>query len=166
MRKTVFKLERACARRAAMLLVLARTAIVHPFREERPGPGGRLDRAGGHASRRASLGRDDTGLVATSTCGCRKSSLVSSPVSRLFFTGTRATPTCRARNGGDFGQTNPTCLSLASPLRKRHFRRTTAEARTKQAEPTGGQLKARHISAKTGLTAPLLERTRHATGAS
>jgi hypothetical protein len=32
---------------AAMLLVLARTAIVHPFREERPGPGGRPDRAAG-----------------------------------------------------------------------------------------------------------------------
>src|SRR5499427_5350841 len=32
---------------AAMLLVLARTAIVRPFREERPGPGGRLDRAAG-----------------------------------------------------------------------------------------------------------------------
>ena len=29
------------------LLVLARTAIVHPFREERPGPGGRPDRAAG-----------------------------------------------------------------------------------------------------------------------
>src|SRR5262252_3542911 len=33
--------------RAAMLLVLARTAIVRPFREERPGPGGHLDRAAG-----------------------------------------------------------------------------------------------------------------------
>src|SRR5262249_41072548 len=29
------------------LLVLARTAIVRPFREERPGPGGHLDRAAG-----------------------------------------------------------------------------------------------------------------------
>src|SRR5262245_11904248 len=34
--------DRACA-----LLVLARTAIVHPFREERPGPGSRLDRVAG-----------------------------------------------------------------------------------------------------------------------
>src|SRR5262249_19234594 len=32
---------------ACALLVLARTAIVRPFREERPGPGGRLDRAAG-----------------------------------------------------------------------------------------------------------------------
>src|SRR5262244_2780102 len=30
-----------------LLLVLARTAIVRPFREERPGPGGHLDRAAG-----------------------------------------------------------------------------------------------------------------------
>jgi hypothetical protein len=32
---------------AEALLVLARTAIVHPFREERPGPGSRLDRVAG-----------------------------------------------------------------------------------------------------------------------
>src|ERR1700738_4760054 len=42
-----------CAR-AAMLLVLARIGIVRPFHEERPGPGGRLNRA---ADRRIACSR-------------------------------------------------------------------------------------------------------------
>jgi hypothetical protein len=85
-----------------------------------------------------------------------------SSVSRLFFTGNRATPTCRAGTAAIWPNEPNVSLTLPSQ-RKRHFRGTPGEARTEQAGPTGGQLKARHISAKTGSTASPLERTRHGT---
>src|SRR5262245_42935280 len=100
-----------------------------------------------------------------STCGCRKASLVQLPCFAPVLYREPCNSNVSRRNGGDFGQTIPTCLSLGSPPRKRHFRRTTAEQPAEQAEPTSGQLKARHISAKTGSIAPLLERTRHGTRA-
>jgi hypothetical protein len=60
----------------------------------------------------ASLGRNDTGLVATPTCGCRKAS----PARLLCFAPVFYREPCNSNvsspERGPFGQTNPTCLSL------------------------------------------------------
>src|SRR6516164_3955173 len=53
-RSVLYLRKRMLSSHAAMLLVLARTAIVHPFHEERPGPGSRLNRA---ADRRIACSR-------------------------------------------------------------------------------------------------------------
>jgi hypothetical protein len=128
--------EGPASRRAAMLLSMRAARFAAHFGETNPTLLNPVVPA------IATLGRDDTGLVMTPTCGCRKASPGSAPLFRACsLQGTVQLQRVEVGTG-HFWPNEPTRLSLGSPLRKRHFCGTTAEERTEQTKPTVGQLKA------------------------